>query len=114
MTVHVPGQRLDSCCAGPADRAVGARSEWPPGDLVGAFSGARVRDCSALTERDLNAVTERDADGGVGGVGDDLAVVVDRGGALDLGGRCARNQVVEVLYGAAALGLWPPCLSAVC
>src|SRR5258708_39174272 len=102
MTVHVPGQWLDSCCAGPAARAVGARSEWPPGDLVRAFSGARVRDCSALTERDLNAVPERDADGGGGGVGDALAVGVDRAGALDLVGRSGRNQGVRVLYAAAA------------
>ena len=28
--------------------------------LAGAFSGAAVRNCSALTVRDLNAVTERD------------------------------------------------------
>jgi hypothetical protein len=41
-----------------------ARSEWSPGVLAGAFSGAAVRDCSALTERHLNAFTERDVRAG--------------------------------------------------
>src|SRR5260370_42066654 len=46
------------------ERAAGARSEWSPGVLVGAFSGAAVLDCPALTERDLNAITERDVRAG--------------------------------------------------
>ena len=41
-------------------RAVGARSEWSPGVLVGAFSSAAVPDCPGLTERELIAITERD------------------------------------------------------
>ena len=50
--------------------------------LVGAFSGAAVRDCRAFTERDLSAVTERDGRAGCG--------FVDRGtsrgpGALHTG-----------------------------
>ena len=45
-------------------RALGARSEWSPGVQAGGFSGAAVRDCSALTERDLNAITERDVRAG--------------------------------------------------
>src|SRR6266851_436039 len=51
---------------GRAERAVGARSEWSPGVLADRFSGAAVRDCSALTEHDLNAVTERDVRAGCG------------------------------------------------
>ena len=51
---------LEPRCRQHTERAIGAHSEWSPGVLAGAFSGAAVRDCSALTVRDLNAVTERD------------------------------------------------------
>src|SRR5215469_2491818 len=44
--------------------------------------------------------------GAAGGAGDDLAVVVDRGGVLDRG-RSGRDQGVEVLHRAAAVDVWP-------
>ena len=47
------------------------------------------------------------AGGGVGGVGDDLAVVVDAGGGLDLVAGSGRDEVVEVLRRAAAFDELP-------
>src|SRR5258708_31442367 len=50
---------LEPRCRQHTERAIGARSEWSPGVLAGALSGAAVRDCSTFTERDLKPVPQR-------------------------------------------------------
>src|SRR5215469_546787 len=84
--------------------------------MPGLASSAQISQCGVLL--DIYPRGERAsgrgqqqrvglAGGGVGGVGDDLAVVVDAGRVLDLVAGSGRDEVVEVLQCAVAVDELP-------
>src|SRR6516225_3137982 len=59
--------------------------------------------CCLMVSAGWSAWGQQQGPAAAGGVGDDLAVVVDRGGVLDLMPGSGRDQGVEVLHGAAGV-----------